>query len=1524
MASKLEQFNQQIKQTGLSVADLTKIVSSADAAFSELDAKLIKSTEAAKAMTERQAELNARLKELKNQSAAQPGTVPAYKVDPLTSQLDQLKTNIKAQQELQRTLLTQKQGVTNLTPDTQVLSALKAANTTYANMEALKVQRQAAVANGDQGVADVLTEKIDNQRKAYSMAEAKVTSYIATLAKFQQAEEAAAQATADANAQLAGTANQPQVTTPTGPKLTSAQIEEQKRLEQLQSVYEKDLYDQEKAYSQQIGKQQNVDFGPSSVTGIHYGGPAGVQEIVHNAQDLEGINHTVKNFIDTAGNVLPNSSRQFNTFASSVARDTLELAKWTIAIGLIYGPLRKFQEIMTQMITNEAALASAMIVLTDSSVKVADVFTLVKDAANEVGDNVAGAIDVFTQAYRATGDLATSQERMSAASSLMSSAMLLAKLSGMQYNEAIDHLTGGLKQAGLGLDQGNVLLDKWVRTSQVANVDVSTLAVGFSVLGESADTAGLSFDQLNGLLAIISENMGTSGTEAANAARAIVSGFESTKAIKALDLLGISVNNTAGEMRPLLDIMTQISDMKTKGLINDTQFSQLTLAIGGGTRRQAVVAATIQDTDKINKVASQSANSAGAAQEALAKKLDTVQTATTRLGNAFQSLAQTLGDSGGLLDIFKFILELTNNLVKGIDALAGSIGKVAPLLATVGIAAGLFSIRPDIASSLIGGIKGIGNSINPNVASKNGVTLGLGDKIGFGLMKQPDGFSVANAERGATLGVLTSLIPAIMNFTQGNKVAGGGDLVGGLGGGIAAAFMGQSPIIGSVIGQAIAEAFIKAASVDSDATKYVQGKGTYYTPGKTASTNPEDVANGLTSILTGGESSQFSWKQLLATTESKIKGLWAWEMRPGDIFNRTGSRGATYAPTVQEQLYMNASPEQQAEFDRQKNLLITQGKIAGPTGMASYSQQQQYNQQQTATGYAPSFRKNMENTLQDQLNLGKINPTEYSTRMDQIKNFETVAAGWEITLGEQYRKVDTSLKTATDDYGRFVNIMTYGSSDQIDAINNVTTSISDLQNLLDALGKMNPSEMTSYIENGITIPINVKDYIARLTTQKNNLTTYGGNLLKGIAGSAGRSANPYPTLFAGGTEYKGDFGSVVTKAQQYENEIMKANDFTDSAIKDYRNGLDDMTVAIEEGGKLVFKKMSEFGEGLAGSDALQKAIDDAVASGKLEIIAKTEEPGFNKVNLPQSMESQLQAWAAYYSSMLQSYGIADPSTPQVVMWEGGQWSSMTAGTKGLQMAQDKLIELTQKQLDQGMWNLPEGATFWVPINSLTAANKAQGGAGMPPASVDNNTNAITANTVALDKLTGVLSTPLMSNIPGAPTGFQTPQNSPYWNPSATATQYSTDHRKGRGTIYTSDDRNKNTYSGDYNFYNPYNPSTIPGINNNPSLIGPQKPKVQSPSIKDTWDYWTSGNFWEKFYHTIFPNPNTIRVSPGSGDAGLGINGQATKISMNLNTTTTLMIDGRVLATILKPYIKEFMAGDLGKTNTAYGGNSGAI
>ena len=389
--------------------------------------------------------------------------------------------------------------------------------------------------------------------------------------------------------------------------------------------------------------------------------------------------------VTSLGKVLTDTQRRFRTFAGGIGRNIGESFKWAIAITAIYGPLRKLQDLVQLSIDNESKLADIGVVLGKNTGELQDIFEAAAKAAQATGESLNGVIEGYSLAYRATGNIANQTERARVANQLLIDSLVLSKLSTIDQAEAMDTLVAGLLQAGYSLDQGSELLNKWVAVSKAANVSVDTLASSFAIMATAGEGVGLSFDEINAIVAVVAAKTELSATQAGNAVRAFVSGFQTKNAVEELAKYGIAVQNLEGESRDFMAVMLDIKQLTDAGLIDDAELNKLGTALGGrGARRGAQFTTFLKSLDDVQGLVTVSAEAQADAYDALGIKMNTVQTAITNLATQFQVLANAVGTDGGLLDLLKGLLGVLSDITEAATSFVAVMGKAAPFLAAAG------------------------------------------------------------------------------------------------------------------------------------------------------------------------------------------------------------------------------------------------------------------------------------------------------------------------------------------------------------------------------------------------------------------------------------------------------------------------------------------------------------------------------------------------------------------------------------------------------------------------------------------------------------------------------------------------------------------------------------------------------------------------------------------------------------------------------------------------------------------------
>jgi TP901 family phage tail tape measure protein len=1076
--------------------------------------------------------------------------------------------------------------------------------------------------------------------------------------------------------------------------------------------------------------------------------------------DIEGGKINMRVMADMNGQILPELTQKTNRLSDSIARNMKEFLQWSVAVALVYTPLTKLQQLMTLAIQNQTLLADVLVTTGRAQSDVNAIFDDSLAVANATGEAVTDVIKSYNLALRATGDVSNETERYAKANVLLKDSITLAKLANIDQAAATDILVASLRQTGKGLDQGSSLLDKWVRVSKVANVDVNTLASSFAIVAEAADNAGLSIDELNGLIATIAASGITSAKETGNVVRAIISGVNTDPAIKELQKFGIAVNDVAGKARPFKDVITDIKGLYDQGLISKEDLNKIGLTIGQGNRRGPQVVQAIVGANNINSIAGQSARANGEAERALEIKLETLDSATIKLGNSFQKLAQTMGTEGGVLNIVTNATNAMTGFINALEWVAKASGGAAAGVITMGVLgiSGLgdntkslgYSIaqKGDLAlnkrrlNDIASGAFVAGDNLKANQQSLYGDYSNSPENVGR-YSKFSKGF-----ENAAIIGS-SAIAFSAGDFAKGNNTAGyieagatiAGGLIGTLGG-PAGTMIGSS--IGGIIGQIFGQRATAAIEAVWNRTWGVNGgsgagisqtdaeKKTAYEKAKSGL--DEKNLRGLYAV-TGGQQidadkvaeaakrgKDYLDSQAALNPTAKIDDLvkqaaeanalsapyadplgaarYFAGMKPGtkpgglnvDMYNTDLAAQKDSANLTSGELDVFGSPQQSS-------------KLRGSVADEALAQAQ-----------ITKAREYLKARIQPNAT-NKMTVRQYTDAINNVGGYSSSLANLTTAAStNNYSSMEKGIKGVADAYEYFGTILTRGASDDITNLTSLATSISDYTNkLADAKSK----NQTSFTDSS-GLDVTVTEGEKRLAAAQEAFGAAAQQARQNVSLNT-----PVRPLSYQRNVTMADADKITERTKQNneklyamysdleEKKAAMARDNAEKWIADEKDGIQEMVGYSQE--------------------QWNNAKQELVQEGKISL--KEKDTPFSQMSDFSSAQIKL-ALQQYGPKLKQIQDFGDANG--VPFLENKSKSIIETKDKDLmkldvnmQIFQSLLAEIannTKKMVD-GMYNLPEGASFWLPASAVDAYYNKK-------VTVDNKGAADTTTTTGPTKPTG--------------------------------------------------------------------------------------------------------------------------------------------------------------------------------------------
>jgi TP901 family phage tail tape measure protein len=306
----------------------------------------------------------------------------------------------------------------------------------------------------------------------------------------------------------------------------------------------------------------------------------------------------------------------------------------------------------------------------------------------------------------AEGALELARQGLSVEESLnrVSTSLKLVRVAGIDSEKAVSGLTAAIKGfEGAGLTVAQIA-DKLAEVDTKFAVSTEDLINGLERASASARVAGVSFDELLGVVTTVQERTQRGGAVIGNAFKTIFARLSRTDTLDTLEQLGIEVLDAQGNVRSAIPLFTELAAELDKLGLQSLKAGEIIQKVAG-VRQRDILISLVEDLNsgqsQFAKALQVSAGAAGALDAKNEKLNQTLEALINNLTVGGQKLASVLGEIG-FTDAAADILKTFSTIVSGItDILQGdSIGaKFAQ-----GLVKGIGSVLTGPGLALIGAI----------------------------------------------------------------------------------------------------------------------------------------------------------------------------------------------------------------------------------------------------------------------------------------------------------------------------------------------------------------------------------------------------------------------------------------------------------------------------------------------------------------------------------------------------------------------------------------------------------------------------------------------------------------------------------------------------------------------------------------------------------------------------------------------------------------------------------------------------
>lgn len=316
-------------------------------------------------------------------------------------------------------------------------------------------------------------------------------------------------------------------------------------------------------------------------------------------------------------------------------------------------------------------------------------------------------------------------------------------------------MTSALTQWKMETSEAMGIIDSWNAISNNYATTVLKLAEGQAKAGATARAMGLDFDQLNAVIGTITATTKQSGSEIGNFVKAVLPRLVSQKGQDTLTGLGISLTDSEGNIRDIIQIYTEVAN-KVKDI---SQVERIAVTEGlAGKYHISRMQALLDDLGSANSMYQEmyetSTTSAGSANAENEKYMKSLQARINLLRVEVEELALALGDAfltEGMIGFMKVASETLQALAK----LTSTVGALPMIL---GLGAASFVILSSRAKTFGSALLTVGVEAGKTaIAKKKLAVTGAQYKASLDAsVASTKRFTIATASASASVRTLTT------------------------------------------------------------------------------------------------------------------------------------------------------------------------------------------------------------------------------------------------------------------------------------------------------------------------------------------------------------------------------------------------------------------------------------------------------------------------------------------------------------------------------------------------------------------------------------------------------------------------------------------------------------------------------------------------------------------------------------------------------------------------------------------------
>ena len=416
-------------------------------------------------------------------------------------------------------------------------------------------------------------------------------------------------------------------------------------------------------------------------------------------------------------------------FGANIAKITTRFTAYLASLRAIFLVQQAFSKSLEVIVKFDATIQDLNKVLIETPQGLQDVSAGLFQVAEATGQSVFAVAESFGIFRRAVDNNEEALRRTSAA-------LIAVNISELTVAESTRLVTSAMNIFGAELNNEIEALDILSVTADNAATTAAQLGRGVLRSGAAAQAVGVSFKELNAIIAATEEATKLGGAQIGSALKTIFARLASNS-----DQLRRNANALGGNLRASDSVFETLQKLaQIFPTLNREQKAQLTQIVAGK-RRFTEFNAIVSSFNKTQELLEKQSGATGTALRKNEEELDTLQVATQQLRNQFTQLVVTLSgaDQGAdavstireaiaeVLEVISSGVKLTNQFFKALGGLENLGAALTGTFVTL-VKVGLFRLGPAILGQLISGAKaflGVGQQITTIIKAQAGAQQGI-------------------------------------------------------------------------------------------------------------------------------------------------------------------------------------------------------------------------------------------------------------------------------------------------------------------------------------------------------------------------------------------------------------------------------------------------------------------------------------------------------------------------------------------------------------------------------------------------------------------------------------------------------------------------------------------------------------------------------------------------------------------------------------------------------------------------------